>query len=151
MIQLHSNSLFVLPDHVHTTALGLPPAANRCPLTPLMLHLLPQETVRLQTEVDQKCGALFGAVAASEDEQERAQTTMALHYCVSSVVCPPAAAAFMSALEQNAQADERVIEAASSEMSTCVEDFFHKCRGVGLAAALEDQPKQGVTLRSDVS
>lgn len=109
--------------------------------------------MRLQTQVDNKCGALFGAVAASEDEQERAQTTMALHYCVSSVVCPPAAAAFMSALERNADADERVIEAASSEMSTCVEDFFHKCRGVGLATVVDDQlgAKQGVTLRSDVS
>lgn len=116
-------------------------------------HACLQELARLQTDVEDKCGALFGAVAASEDEQERAQTTMALHYCVSSVVCPPAAAAFMSALERAADVDEGVIEAASSEMSSCVEGFFQKCRGVGLAAGLDAQPgtKEGVTLRSDVT
>lgn len=112
-----------------------------------------QEIARLQSEVDDKCGALFGAVAASEDEQERAQTTMALHYCVSSVVCPPTAVAFMSALEQNADVGEGVIEAASDEMSTCVEAFFQKCRGVGLASVAAAQPgaKEGITLRSDLS
>lgn len=116
--------------------------------------LLLQEMARLQEEVESKCGALFGAVATSEDDEERAQTTMALHYCVSSVVCPPAAAAFMSALER-ADADETIVEAASAEMSGCVESFFDRCRGgggggVGLAAGAAAQPVAGVTLRSDV-
>ena len=86
-------------------------------------HACLQELARLQTDVEDKCGALFGAVAASEDEQERAQTTMALHYCVSSVVCPPAAAAFMSALERAADVDEGVIDASKLVATKVVEVF----------------------------
>lgn len=135
---------------------------------------LDPETVALQEKVEVKCGALvttvphpppqlifpgtflrdclwfqFGAVSAAEDDEERAQTSMALNYCVSTVVCPPAATAFMAALER-ADVSESEVETANLAVSSCVEGFLSKVRNAGLADGLTAaSPIEGVTLRSN--
>ena len=106
------------------------------------------ETAGLKEKVEGKCGALFDAVAACEDEEEKARATVALNYCVSGVVCPPAAKAFMAALEGGA--DAAAVEAANGAVTSCAEGFFRRVGAGGLASgAARRAAGGGAVLRQD--
>mmetsp|Transcript_11660 Transcript_11660/g.31942 ORF Transcript_11660/g.31942 Transcript_11660/m.31942 type:complete len:268 (+) Transcript_11660:2-805(+) len=84
---------------------------------------------RMQT----KCAGFAEALKACDSEASCSQAAMALNYCMASVVCPPEAAAFMTAME--AGESEEAAGAAFERMSDCLEHFRDASGSVEAPAA----------------